>query len=183
MKPLHYILSCSILAAVAILSCSKETETLFGNQEKKIESYVQTLLKSHEGAFVCYQDGVTRVTVKRSAAETEDSLNTDGLAALWYAGYTFTGSVSVSNLFTTNYTEVTNTWAVSDSSIFKIAMVRPSEGELVDGLRRGLPGVKAGDECYILFSGKYGFGDRILGTIPANAALAYHIWVQSISNE
>jgi FKBP-type peptidyl-prolyl cis-trans isomerase len=78
---------------------------------------------------------------------------------------------------------VTNTWAVSDSSIFKIAMVRPSEGELVDGLRRGLPGVKAGDECYILFSGKYGFGDRILGTIPANAALAYHIWVQSISNE
>jgi FKBP-type peptidyl-prolyl cis-trans isomerase len=62
-------------------------------------------------------------------------------------------------------------------------MVRPSEGELVDGLRRGLPGVKAGDECYILFSGKYGFGDRILGTIPANAALAYHIWVQSISNE
>ena len=65
MKPLHYILSCSILAAVALLSCSKETETLFGNQEKKIESYVQTLLKSHEGAFVCYQDGVTRVTVKR----------------------------------------------------------------------------------------------------------------------
>ena len=93
------------------------------------------MLKSHEGAFVCYQDGVTRVTVKRSAAETEDSLKTDGLAALWYAGYTFTGSVSVSNLFTTNYTEVTNTWAVSDSSIFKIAMVRPSEGELVDGLR------------------------------------------------
>ena len=28
MKPLHYILSCSILAAVALLSCSKETETL-----------------------------------------------------------------------------------------------------------------------------------------------------------
>ena len=67
MKPLHYILSCSILAAVALLSCSKETETLFGNQEKKIESYVQTLLKSHEGAFVCYQDGVTRVTVKRAS--------------------------------------------------------------------------------------------------------------------
>ncbi|MBQ2222696.1 MAG: hypothetical protein II421_04755, partial [Bacteroidales bacterium] len=62
MKPLHYILSCSILATVALLSCSKETETLVGNQEKKIESDVQTLLKSHEGAFVCYQDGVTRVT-------------------------------------------------------------------------------------------------------------------------
>ena len=183
MRTTLHILLGSLLAGIVLLSCSKETETLFGNQEKKIESYVQTLLKSSSDAFVCYQDGVTRVTVKRTAPETEDSLKTDGLAAIWYAGYTFTGSVNVSNLFTTNYTEVTHTWAVSDSSIFKIATVRPSENELVEGLRRGLPGVKAGDECYILFSGKYGFGDRILGTIPANSALAYHIWVQSISNE
>ena len=47
----------------------------------------------------------------------------------------------------------------------------------------GLYGVKAGQECYILFNGKYGFGNKPVGTVSANAALLYHIWVQSIQNQ
>ena len=35
----------------------------------------------------------------------------------------------------------------------------------------------------ILFSGKFGFGNKMIGIIPANSALAYKIWVISISNE
>ena len=52
--------------------------------------------------------------------------------------------------------------------------------ELVDGLKRGLEGVKAGEECLILIPGKYGFGKRKIGTIPANSALAYYVWVLSL---
>ena len=44
-------------------------------------------------------------------------------------------------------------------------------------------GVKAGEECEIIFSGKYGFGNDSFGIIPANSALLYKIWVISISNE
>ena len=58
-----------------------------------------------------------------------------------------------------------------------------SESGFVKGLKYGLEGVKAGQECYILFSGKYGFGKRELGTIPANSALVYRIWVESITND
>ena len=54
---------------------------------------------------------------------------------------------------------------------------------MVTGLRNGLVGVKGGEECYILFSGKYGFGNKQSGTIPANSALVYHVWVESLSNE
>ena len=39
-----------------------------------------------------------------------------------------------------------------------------------------------GEECYVLFSGKLGFGSRIVGTIPRNSALAYHLWIKSVSN-
>ena len=35
----------------------------------------------------------------------------------------------------------------------------------------------------LLFSGKYGFGNKPFGTIPANSALLYKIWVESISND
>ena len=54
---------------------------------------------------------------------------------------------------------------------------------LVEGLRNGLLGVRTGEECEILFSGKYGFGNEIFGTIPVNSALLYKIWVVGVSNE
>jgi FKBP-type peptidyl-prolyl cis-trans isomerase len=43
--------------------------------------------------------------------------------------------------------------------------------------------VKGGEECQILFTGKYGFGNKAFGIIPANSALVYKIWVESISND
>ena len=57
------------------------------------------------------------------------------------------------------------------------------DDRLLDGLQRGLEGVRGQDECYILFSGKYAYGSRVQGTIPARSALVYHVWVNSISND
>ena len=54
---------------------------------------------------------------------------------------------------------------------------------LLEGLRNGLIGVRSGEECEIAFSGKYGFGNEIFGTIPVNSALLYKIWVIGVSNE
>jgi FKBP-type peptidyl-prolyl cis-trans isomerase len=58
-----------------------------------------------------------------------------------------------------------------------------SEYELIPGLKAGLTGVKGGEECQIFFSGKYGFGNESVGIVPANSALVYKIWVESISND
>lgn len=74
-------------------------------------------------------------------------------------------------------------WTLSDKDAFKIETINLREQSIAEGLRNGLIGVKGGEECIILFSGKYGFGNNNLGTIPANSALAWHIWVESISNE
>ena len=54
---------------------------------------------------------------------------------------------------------------------------------MLEGLRNGLIGVKSGEMCEIAFSGKYGFGDEVFGTIPVNSALLYKIWVVGVSNE
>ena len=58
-----------------------------------------------------------------------------------------------------------------------------SEAKLLDGLRKGLMGVRAGEECEILFTGKYGFGNDTFGMIPAKSALLYKIWVVSVTND
>ena len=73
-------------------------------------------------------------------------------------------------------------WTLTDEdyAIYKINM---NDARLLDGLRSGLSGVKGGEHCQILFSGKYGFGNEEFGIIPANSALLYEIWVEAVSND
>ena len=173
-----------LLGLVLLLAaCTKQsTQQTYYAQEKNIDNFVTAALKT-EGSYAVYNRGSVRVVVA-PVAET-DSLKTNGVVSFYYALYKLSGtSVSSANLIATNNSEVAgSSWALSDESAFDIETVKLDESGYVEGLRNGLVGVKTGMECYILFSGAHGFGDRILGTIPANAALVYHVWVNSISNE
>ena len=173
-----------LLAAVAAcLSCTKQqVQASYDKQETMIDNFVSTQLKT-AGTYAVYNKGSVRlVTVK---GEGTDSLATDGVVSYYYALYRLTSSpISSSNLISTNNAEVAgSSWSLSDESSFDIITAKLDEADYIEGLRNGLAGVRSGQECYILFSGKYGFGDRIHGTIPANSGLVYHIWVSSISND
>ena len=45
-------------------------------------------------------------------------------------------------------------WTLSDESVFAIETVSLEDGNLIKGLQNGLVGVREGEECWILFSGK-----------------------------
>ena len=166
----------ALIALVMVFACSKEEVKLrYSRQEQNIESFVNSTLKSVDTAYVVYNKGVTRLVVVPGDG---DSLSVNGTVSFHYAGYVLSGtSVNASDMFATNNEEVAkgSGWTLSDDSVFEVKTVK--------GLKYGLEGVKAGQECYILFSGKYGFGKRELGTIPANSALVYRIWVESITND
>ncbi len=181
MKPSKLI--AILFSALVIYACTKEEiKTTYSRQETNIESFVNSMMNTVDTAYVVYNKGVSRlVTVY---GQEGDSLKSNGTVSFYYAGYVLTGtSISNSNLFATNSSEIAAAaqWTLSDEDAFEVKTVKLNDKDLVEGLKRGLVGVKPGEECYILFSGKYGFGKRPLGTIPANAALVYHIWVESIS--
>lgn len=182
MKALLRILLALTALGLPFACTEQATQAIFDKQETQIDNFVQAFTKT-EGTYAVYNQGSVRVVVVKG--EDADSLRTDGVVSFYYALYKLSGtSVSASNLIATNNPEVAgSSWSLSDESAFEIETVKLDESGYVDGLRNGLVGVRGGQECYILFSGKYGFGDRILGTIPANSALVYHIWVNSISNE
>ena len=165
------------------LSCTKEQrKSMLTKQESNIESFTKSILSKVDTAYVVQHKGVTRVVVVPGQG---DSLET-GLVSFYYAGYVLSSaSLSASNLFATNSEDVaaSSKWELSGENQFDILTLNIDNEDIVEGLRHGLEGVRAGQECYILFSGKYGFGKKPLGTIPANAALAYHVWVESIANE
>ena len=177
------------LAAGLLPACNKEAVQLaYDRQETNIAGFVSAQLKADETATVTYKDGVVRVVLHDTLSREglmADTLRAGGTVSFYYAGYTLTGSsVSASNLFATNHRRTADAagWSISDTTAFHIRTL-VLDDQLLEGLQRGLEGVRNQDECYVLFSGKYGFTSKPLGTIPANAALAYHFWVESISND
>ena len=66
---------------------------------------------------------------------------------------------------------------------FEIYEINFKDSGFIEGLQKGLIGVRAGEECEILFSAKYGFGNKSFGMIPAKSALLYKIWVVSVTND
>lgn len=164
---------------LSIGSCTKsKLELTYSNQENKIDSYISG--KGDEYRSV-RNEGSNRLRLKEGEGE---ELKADGFVSFYYAGYTFSGSVSASNMFVTNHQATAEQagWELTDAD-YQIYEINLGEAKLVQGLKNGLKGVKAGEECEIIFSGKYGFGNENFGIIPANSALLYKIWVVGVAND
>jgi len=186
MKRSTCIFAAVLLAAVWALSCSKQAvQTTYDKQTTNIEKFLEAQMKADTNARLTLNDGAYRLVLHDTLPAHRDSLREGGRVSLHYACYTLTSSsVSKSNLIATNRESVAKSagWTLSDTTQFKLDTLR-LDGSLLEGLRRGLLGVKAQDEGYILFNGKYGFGKKEHGMIPANAALVYQIWIEQIYND
>lgn len=177
-----------IFAAMAILgvslaaSCEKEGTT-YDRQEESIESLVKTLTSANDTAVVRYRKGSTIVTTVPGQG---DSLSSKGSVTLYYAGhYLNSGALNAGNLFATNLKDYATSagWNLSDTTVFSARTIRLGEDEIVEGLLNGLTGAKAGEERYVMFNGKHGFGDKGPRIIPKNSALAYRLWIIEVSND
>ena len=169
----------ALSVCILLTSCVKEKlENIYNKQEDKIDQFIEKnryQKRTENGETVTdtlrviYNSGSSRLVTKEGEGE---ELKENGAIAFYYAGYIFSNGISNSNLFTTNHKEtaVSSGWTLTDE-------------QLLPGLKSGLAGVRAGEECQIFFSGKYGFGKKSSGIVPANSALVYKIWVESISNE
>lgn len=188
MKTRSILLATALLPGL-IIGCSKQSvQSTYDNQETYIASFVESMCQKDTNATVTYKNGIVRMNLHDTLTREglmADTLSTGGTVSFHYAGYVLSNaSISNSNLFATNHKETADAagWALSDTTAYHIETLTLDD-RLVDGLRFGLEGVRNQDECYILFSGKYAYGSRVQGTIPARSALIYHIWVSSISNE
>ncbi len=162
-------------------SCVKEKlETVYSKQDTQIDAYMTKARVSGEDTLdVVYNKGAVRL-IKTEG--TGPALDEGGAVSFYYAGYVFTSNPS--SLFATNHQETAAGAGFiltdEDYHIFEADM---RNTDMLEGLRNGLIGVKSGEVCEIAFSGKYGFGDEVFGTIPVNSALLYKIWVIGVSNE
>ena len=182
-----YKIAAVVAFALIGSSCIKEKlELTYTSQEDKIDSYINsnkyTDSSKTDSLRVVYNGGACRMVMTEGIG---DELKSDGVIYFYYAGYTFTGSGPNRNyLFTTNHEQTAKSagWELTDAN-YDLLKLNMSDASLLPGLRNGLIGVRGGEHCQILFSGKYGYGNKQFGIIPANTALLYEIWVEAVSNE
>lgn len=174
----------ALMIALAVAACSKESvKTLYSNQETKIETIVKSLISADTTgkAYSVTRKGSQRVVLEEGLGDT---LTTSGSVSFYYAGFTLPStSIAITNLFDTNFYDIAKQAGrdTTDMTKFQPVTVKLSSDNIVKGLKNGLVGVKAGQQCYVLFSGKYGFGSKELGTIPANSAIAYALHIVEVS--
>ena len=191
----------AVIIGFCTVSCVKEKlETTYKKQETQIDSYLSKNNTARRDSTIIAPDGSTRDTTwtdtlsiiynngSARLVKTKGEgpkLSKDGAVSFYYAGYIFKGSsVSASNLFATNHQETAESanFILTDPD-YSLYEVNIKDAEMLEGLKNGLIGVQAGETCEILFTAKYGYGNRTFGIIPANSALLYKIWVIGVSNE
>lgn len=183
------IIPCLTLLLLSLPACNKESlQATYNKQETIIENFINAQLKSDGNATLTRTEGVYRITLHDTLdtpVRRADSLLWDGQVTLRYACYILTAaSINSSNLVATNVRSVATEagWSLSDTAQFH-PVTLTLDKTLLEGVRLGLYGVQPEDEGYILFNGKFGYGDKDQGTIPARSALAFRIWIDNISNE
>lgn len=167
-----------MILAFAGMSCMKsKLEVTYNKQESQIDKY----LSSKTDMRIERNGGANRLVTVEGEGE---ALSGNGFVSFYYAGYTFSGSFNAANMFVTNHQASAEQagWDLTDAD-YAIHETNMADAKLIQGLKDGLIGVRAGEECEILFSGKFGFGNESFGIIPANSALLYKIWVVGVTND
>lgn len=179
-----YIWALAAVILLGLASCKKQSlENTYSSQEDRIDSFIEGLMNQEPAPQIVRNGGSNRVVLTEG---TGDALEEGGIVSFYYAGYIFSGSApSASSLFTTNREETAaeSGWNLTSPDCSILTLTLDKDTELIEGLKKGLAGVRGGEVCYIVFSGKYGFGDKIIGNIPANSALIFQIWVESLTND
>ena len=184
MKRLTRYIALAAAAAILVPGCKKQSlESTYSSQEDSIDSFIESMESQDPAPRVVHNGGSNRIVLTEG---TGDELREGGQVSFYYAGYTFSGSEpSAGSLFATNREETAteSNWTLTSPDYSILTLTLGDEAQLIEGLRLGLEGVKGGEICYIVFSGKYGFGDKIIGGIPANSALIVQVWVESLTND
>ena len=165
----------TILAiAIVMVSCEKQdNENTYVTQEQSIDTYITKLVSTYNYKVVRL-NGSNRVVV--SSGTSADSLEVGDSLYFHYSGYVF--SSGKGSLFATNDTTVAkaNNF-VTDGAAQKVVL---GNDGFISGLHNGLNGVRTGENCYIIFSGKYGYGNSVMFNLSRLSPLLFDITVDKI---
>lgn len=165
-----------VLTAASV-SCSKEAkDKTINTQEESISKYISSNFSDYR---LVTREGSNRIIIDSGFGT--DALEFGDSLTFYYAGYVFNNGPS--QIFATNdqsVAEKNNFDITTQKDTYSAYSVLFESGSFVSGLVNGLYGVTEGEHCIILFSARYGFGDKAVANVPGLSALIYEVWVEGI---
>lgn len=167
MKNTLYIM----FALLLLVACAKEDrKNQLVTQEESIDKYISSL----KDVRIARNGGSNRLVYKEGNGA--DSLALGDSVKFYYSGYIF--SSGKGKLFATNDTLVAqrNSFPLSGG----IEVRELSSKAMIEGLANGLVGAKAGEECNVVFSAKYGYDNDMVYNVPKMSPLIFEVRVDGI---
>ncbi|MDR2584882.1 MAG: FKBP-type peptidyl-prolyl cis-trans isomerase [Prevotellaceae bacterium] len=178
-KTKTFIFCCLSLFIFSICSfCAKEDEkNQLTRQEKDIDEFIKrdtaqarrankdTLIKviNRPQANVIVWNPLSDDTVENDKDQTVDqSVESGDTVAFYYRGQVFSSSKS-GNLFADDFSRNV-----------------VGRGYYIQGLDAGLIGLHKGEHAYIIFTSKYGYGNRELSLIPKMSPLMFEVLITDV---
>ena len=178
MKLVKLTILCLMLTLVGCTD--KEVELKYISQEEQIDNYIKSQFDTLTP--IARNNGANRITLAQTKEvldtvtgimPTVNTLEKGDSIKFFYAGYIFNNGPQT--LFHTNNPEISKFYGDTLPKSLRYGFE-----DIILGLEYGLEGIKDGEEALIIFSGKYGFQNEPMYSVPAASPLLYHIWVEDI---
>jgi len=157
---------------VIICSCEKsEDEDVFSRQEEDINTYVQGVL--HENFQVYHKEGSGVWRVVEKPGSGDDVVVRGSKIKIDYFLY----------LFDSRSERGEGVLIYADESDPDDEWLTVGGGELITGLDIGVVGAKLNETCQIVFSGRYGYGDKQVGLVPKMQPLSIRVTIKELKND
>lgn len=163
------------LTGLLLFSCSaNEKQNTIIQQEESIDKYLSS---TYPDSVVIRRNGSNKVITKHS--HSGNVLEYGDTLYMYYAGFVFQNRPTM--LFVTNWESVAQEYGFGLTDMnTDILKVPYSDHSFIPGLNDGLYGMREGEAATIVFSAKYGFGDRSVYAVPSLSALLYHVLILKI---
>jgi hypothetical protein len=162
-----------VLLVSLLVSCEKqEQEISVASQEKSIESFVTAQTNSR----IAFNGGVNRVVLQEGSGDT---LASGDSLILEYAAYIF--SSGKGPVFATNIPQIAVLAGIDISNTgMQNYGIQLGKTPLLSGVGLGLRGVRKGEHSYIVFSSRFGYGNKIVGIVPKYSPLIFEVWIKEV---
>ncbi|MFA6335088.1 MAG: FKBP-type peptidyl-prolyl cis-trans isomerase [Bacteroidales bacterium] len=161
---------------IALLSCctKEDRQVQIAQQIKDIDTYVQNAVTA--GKRIVVNRGSTRLVISEGSG---DSLMVGDSIFFDFAGYIFQSGLG--SMFDTNVDSIAEAAGINIYNRgFDYGKGVVGKGMLINGLDRGLLGVKSGEHSYIVFPTDLGFNNKDIGLVPKMSPLIYEVWIKEI---
>lgn len=169
---LKIITAACLLAS--LLSCNSLEEAITEQQEKNIENYIISRMRSDTVLRRSQFDGVHYLY--RPGDTTKNRLAGDTIVVDYFGRLLVSGSDTV--MFDTNIEYFARRMGIDIAGrSFEPLTVVAGTDRLLSGLNKGLMLTHPKDTGEIIFNSDFGFGNKSNGRVPGNSPLIYTVYV------